>query len=115
MKTKAVEKRLNRITRKGKTGYFVPETMFSKDNCIIIVNAGSEDQKDINAVIKKRSNIHIYSAKTAKPASIKQINLKTVRNSSSLFKSLSRSLNEVAKHRTEGTRPKTFEEFLDEL
>jgi hypothetical protein len=114
MKTKA-EKSLDQITRNGKTGYFVPATMFNKDNCIIIVNADSENKQTVNDIITKGDNIRIYSARTSKRTSSKRIHLKPVRNSSSLFKSLSRSLNQVTKHRVEGTRPKSFEEFLDEL
>jgi len=116
MKTKSVEKSLDKITRKGETGYFVPDAIFRKDNCIIIVNSSSENQHTVHEIISKGDNIHIYSAKRPKSTNpSKRILLKTVRNKSSLFRSLNHSLTEIITHRTKGTRPKTFEEFLDEL
>src|SRR5688500_3076341 len=96
MKAKSVEKSLDKITRKGETGYFVPEAMFNKDNCIIIVNSSSEGRRTVQEIIRNGNNIHIYSAKTPKSTNPgKRILLKTVRNKSLLFRSLSHSINEI--------------------
>lgn len=120
MKSKT-EKSLDKITRNGEKGFFMPETIFNDNNCIIIVNSGSETRHSVQKIIKDGNNIHIYSAKAPKRTNLtnrlgkQHIILKTIRNKSSLFRSLNNSFNEIISHRTKGTRPKTFEEFLDAL
>jgi hypothetical protein len=112
MKTKVGS--FDKITRKGKKGFFVPEAVFSSENCIIIVTSQSENPKDLNAIIGDESRLRVYSAAPAQPENA-ALTLRAFRIRSPLFKSLKKSLNEVISHKRKGSRPKTFDEFLEPL
>jgi hypothetical protein len=125
MSEKVIEKkRINAITMDGKQGFFVPKEIFHGEDCIIIISssAGDVGEKSFEKIVTKAENkIFIcYSGHTGsekksshqKPASIE---LNFYENKSRLFKSLNKSLDEVITYRTSNSRPKTMEEFLDEL
>ena len=123
MSEKVIErKRINEITKDGESGFFVPKEIFHGEDCIIIISASDAHEKSFEKIVSKaENNIFIcYSGHTGsvkksshqKPASIE---LNFVEHKSRLYKSVNKSLDEVIAYRTSKSRPKTMEEFLDEL
>lgn len=124
MKDKVIEKKtLEEITKNGEKGFFVPRGIFNGEDCIIIISTDSSDSESFKDIISKaENNILLYSPKTFqrnKPirGTLRKnsIALRVIKRKSPLFKSISKALDEVIAYRLSKHRPKTLEEFLDEL
>ena len=122
MKDKVIEKKmLDEITKNGEQGYFVPREIFHGEDCIIIISANGSGSESVQSIVSKaENNILLYSSKNTqrkKPIRNtqrkKSIALRVVKPKSPL--SLSKALDEVIGYRLSKHRPKTLEEFLDEL